>query len=335
MTPDRLTERMHAVLDGMATPGEARALEAVLAVDAEAAAEFESWKAMFVAMKKLPMSHPPEGLVAAIDKKVPADGQLSTPEFVFASEQTRTPHFSNGLRTFFRRPSRSDTTGGYGHMNTNRKIWAGGAIAVVALGVVIFATGFPPKPENVTGTVMPAERYRAPQAGAEAIKLGEPTPGVLTAAPKDIGGVQAAKSEANLSADRSAAMTADKSANLAADRSAAMTADKSANLTADRAAAKSADKSANLAADRSAALTADKSVNLTADRAAAKSADKAANLSADRSAALTADKAANLSADRAAALTADRAAAKSAEKAANLQAEKAAAEKKADKATTN
>ena len=335
MTPDRLTERMHAVLDGMATPGEARALEAVLAVDAEAAAEFESWKAMFVAMKKLPMSHPPEGLVAAIDKKVPADGQLSTPEFVFASEQTRTPHFSNGLRTFFRRPSRSDTTGGYGHMNTNRKIWAGGAIAVVALGVVIFATGFPPKPENVTGTVMPAERYRAPQAGAEAIKLGEPTPSVLTAAPTDIGGVQAAKSEANLSADRSAAMTADKSANLAADRSAAMTADKSANLTADRAAAKSADKSANLAADRSAALTADKSANLTADRAAAKTADKAANLSADRSAALTADKAANLSADRAAALTADRAAAKSAEKAANLQAEKAAAEKKADKATTN
>ena len=327
MTPDRLTERMHAVLDGMATPGEARALEAVLAVDAEAAAEFESWKAMFVAMKKLPMAHPPEGLVAAIAKNVPADGQLSTPEFVFASRQTRTPRFSNGLRTFFRRPSRSDTTGGYGHMNTNRKIWAGGAIAVVALGVVIFATGFPPKPENVTGTVMPAERYRAPQAGAEAIKLGEPTPGVLTAAPKDIGGVQAAKSEANLAADRSAAMTADKSANLAADRSAAMTADKSANLTADRAAAKSADKSANLAADRSAALTADKSVNLTADRAAVKSADKAANLSADRSAALTADKAANLSADRAAA--------KSAEKAANLQAEKAAAEKKADKATTN
>lgn len=319
MTPDRLTERMHAVLDGMATPGEARALDAVLAVDAEAAAEFESWKAMFVAMKKLPMAHPPEGLVAAIAKNVPADGQLSTPEFVFASRQTRTPRFSNGLRTFFRRPSRSDTTVGYGHMNTNRKIWAGGAIAVVALGVVIFATGFPPKPENVTGTVMPAERYRAPQAGAEAIKLGEPTPSVLTAAPTDIGGVQAAKSEANLSADRSAAMTADKSA----------------NLTADRAAAKSADKSANLAADRSAALTADKSANLTADRAAAKTADKAANLSADRSAALTADKAANLSADRAAALTADRAAAKSAEKAANLQAEKAAAEKKADKATTN
>lgn len=303
MTPDRLTERMHAVLDGMATPGEARALEAVLAVDAEAAAEFESWKAMFVAMKKLPMAHPPEGLVAVIDKKVAADGQLSIPEFVFASRQTRTPRFSNGLRTFFRRLSRSDTTVGYGHMNTNRKIWAGGAIAMVALGVVIFATGFPPKPENVTGTVMPAERYRAPQAGAEAIKLGEPTPGVLTAAPKDIGGVQAAKSEANLSGDRSAAMTADKSANLAADRSAAMTADKSANLTADRAAAKSADKSANLAADRSAALTADKSANLSADRAAA--------------------------------LTADRAAAKSAEKAANLQAEKAAAEKKADKATTN
>ena len=319
MTPDRLTERMHAVLDGTATPGEALALDAVLAVDAEAAAEFESWKAMFVAMKKLPMAHPPQGLVAAIDKKVRADGQLSTPEFVFASGQPRTPRFSNGLRTFFRRPSRSDTTDGYGHMNTNRKIWAGGAIAVVALGVVIFASGFPPKPENVTGTVMPAERYRAPQAGAEAIKLGEPTPSVLTAAPTDIGGVQAAKSEANLSADRSAAMTADKSA----------------NLTADRAAAKSADKSANLAADRSAALTADKSANLTADRAAAKTADKAANLSADRSAALTADKAANLSADRAAALTADRAAAKSAEKAANLQAEKAAAEKKADKATTN
>lgn len=327
MTPDRLTERMHAVLDGTATPSEARALDTVLAVDAEAAAEFESWKAMFVAMKKLPMAHPPEGLIAAIDKKVPADGQLSTAEFVFVSGQTRTPRLSNGLRTIFRRPSRSDTTEGDGHMNANRKIWTGGAIAVVALGVVIFATGFPPKPENVTGTVLPAERYRAPQAGAEAIKLGEPTPAVLNAAPSDIGGAQAAKTEAGLSADHSAAMTADKSANLSADRSAAMTADKSANLSTDRSAAMKADKAANLSADRSAALTADKAANLSADRSAAKTADKAANLSADRAAALTADKAANLSADRAAA--------KTAEKAANLQADKAAAEKRADKATTN
>ena len=299
MTPDRLTERMHAVLDGTATPGEARALDAVLAVDAEAAAEFESWKAMFVAMKKLPMAHPPEGLIAAIDKKVPADGQLSTAEFVFVSGQTRTPRLSNGLRTIFRRPSRSDTTEGYRNMNANRKIWAGAAIAVVALGVVIFATGFPPKAENVTGTVMPAERYRAPQAGADAIKLGDQSPGKLTAAPTDIEGAQAGKTEASLSADRSAAMSADKSANLAADRSAAMTADKSA------------DRSANLSADRSAALTADKSANLAADRSVAKSAEKSANLTAERSAA------------------------KSAEKAANLQADKAAADRKADKAVSN
>ena len=252
MTPERLTERMHAVLDGTAAPDEVRALDAVLASNPEAAAEFESWKAMFAAMKKLPMAHPPEGLVAAIENKFSTNGQLLTRESVFVSRQTRTPRFSNGLRTIFRRPSRSDTTQGYGHMNMNRKIWAGGGIAVVALGVLIFATGFPPEPENVTGTVVPAERYRAPQAGADAIKLGDQGQGQgkLTAAPTDIAGAQAAKSEANLSADRSAALSADKSANLAADRSAALSADKAANLTAERSAAKSAEKAANLRAEK-------------------------------------------------------------------------------------
>ena len=317
MTPDQLTERMHAVLDGTATPEETQALDAVLVRDADAAEEFDSWKAMFAAMHAMPMAHPPEGLVASVTARLPAAEkssavhQLSSRATVFASGQTRTTSFSNGLRTIFRRSSRSDPTEGYGHMNTNRKIWAGGAVAVVALGVVIFATGRPPKSDDVTGTVMPAERYRAPQSGAEAIKLGEQSTGKPIAAPTEATGVQAAKTEANLSADRAANLSADRSANLSADRAANLSADRSANLSADRA--------ANLSADRSAAKTADRSANLSADRAANLSADRSANLSADRAAAKTADRAANLSADRAA----------------SLQADRAAAEKRADKAATN
>ena len=353
MTPDQLTERMHAVLDGTATPVEAQALDAALAGNAEAAEEFASWKAMFATMHALPMAHPPEGLVAAVTARLPAaareksfsaDGQLSAPDFVFASGQTRTTRFSTGLRTFFRRSTRSDSTEGHGHMNTNRKIWTGGAIAVVALGVVIFATGYPPKPADVTGTVVPAERYRAPQSGADAIKLGDQNAGKLVAAPTDAAGVQAAKTDAGLTADRALSekasverraelATADKTSGLMADRALSekasvdrraelATADKTSGLMADRALAEKAsvDRRAELAtADKKAA---DKNAELAnADRVAA---DKAA----DR--ALAAKAGADKVAEKALAekLGADR-------KAERAMSDKAAVDRKAERATTN
>ena len=63
----------------------------------------------------------------------------------------------------------------------NRKLWAGGAVMVLAVGVAMIAFDLPPKSSDVVGTIAPAERYRAPQAGAEAVQLGQPAAGVGTA----------------------------------------------------------------------------------------------------------------------------------------------------------
>ena len=56
----------------------------------------------------------------------------------------------------------------------NRKLWAGGAVMLVAVAVALIAFDLPPKSSDVVGTVAPAERYRAPQSGAEAVQLGQP-----------------------------------------------------------------------------------------------------------------------------------------------------------------
>ena len=88
-------------------------------------------------------------------------------------------------------------------MNASRKIWAGSALAAVALGIVVFASGYPPKAEDLTGTVAPAERYRAPQAGGDAIKLSEPS-GSATAVPAlTTAGIEAAQADASRTMQKS------------------------------------------------------------------------------------------------------------------------------------
>ena len=96
-------------------------------------------------------------------------------------------------------------------MNTNRKIWAGGTLAAVALGIVVFASGYPPKAEDLTGTVAPAERYRATQAGGDAIKLGDQAGGSIAAPALATAGIEAAKADASRMAQKTdAQMLAEK-----------------------------------------------------------------------------------------------------------------------------
>ena len=211
MNADQLTGCMHAVLDGTATPEQAMLLASVLASDAEAAEEFESWKAVFRGLAAIAPAHPPEGLVAAIEASIPmrpprtadrfaAPDQLLPLASVVASTQPRGIELPARFRALFQRPSRPNSTQEHGQMNVNRKYWAGGAIVVVALGVAVLVSGYPPKSDNLLGTVVPAERYRAPQAGAEAIKLGEPA----TAQTVSTGAVanQAARTEAQTKAEQ-------------------------------------------------------------------------------------------------------------------------------------
>jgi anti-sigma factor RsiW len=267
---ERLTEQMHAVLDGTASTEQQAALHAELAANPEAADEFASWQTMFRTLAGMPMAHPPEGLVASISAALPATervppetfskpNQLFVAPSVIGSGQTKSIWMPSGFK--------ASTTREFGQMNANRKIWAGGAVAAVALGVAFFATQYPAKPENVTGTIAPAERYRAPQAGAESVKLGDQTTAPVTQVGTDAASPQAAKTDAQMMADKtSAQMTADKtSAQMMADKtSAQMMADKtSAQMMADK-------TSAQMMADKtSAQMMADKSnAQMMADRAA-------------------------------------------------------------------
>ena len=210
---DARTELMHAVLDGTADADRIGELDALIASDASAAQEFAAWKTMFRTLSAIPMSHPPEGLVAAISAAIPEQAPINANKFskssqlfsgspVIASGQAQTRRPPSGFRAFFRRPSRPESSQEFGQMNASRKIWAGGAIAAVALGVAVFATGYPPKAENLTGTVAPAERYRAPQAGGDAIKLGEPGATTTAATPTVAVGAEAAKADAQMKAEK-------------------------------------------------------------------------------------------------------------------------------------
>lgn len=204
--PDARAALMHAVLDGTADIRQVNALDALLARDAGAAEEFAVWKALFQSISAVPMEHPPEGLVAAISMAVAAElpvarkdssskSQLFSDTAVFASGQAR--RFPSGLRDLFRRPNWSESSQEFGQMNASRKMWAGGALAAVALGIVVFASGYPPKAEDLTGTVAPAERYRAPQAGGEAIKLGDQGVGSTAAPALATAGIEAGKADAS------------------------------------------------------------------------------------------------------------------------------------------
>ena len=52
-----------------------------------------------------------------------------------------------------------------------RRIWIGGAIAAAAVILVMQYVDLPPS-KDMTGTIVPAQRFRAPQSGAENVKAG-------------------------------------------------------------------------------------------------------------------------------------------------------------------
>ena len=61
--------KMQAVLDGEATPEETREIQALLARDAQARAEYESLERLFAALRDVPQAHAPEGLLAAATRR--------------------------------------------------------------------------------------------------------------------------------------------------------------------------------------------------------------------------------------------------------------------------
>jgi anti-sigma factor RsiW len=222
---DANIELMHAVLDGQADAGQIAALDALLASDAAAAEQFAAWKKMFRSLSAVPMEHPPEGLVAAISASIPAapqparknnsrTSQLVSGSSVIVSRPAQTTRLASGFRAFFHRSNRPESSKEFGQMNASRKIWAGGAVAVLALGVVFFATGYPPKTEDLTGTVVPADRYRATSTAGDVVKPGDAPAVTSIATPPaalDAANADAAKADAaRMALKTDAQMQADK-----------------------------------------------------------------------------------------------------------------------------
>jgi hypothetical protein len=188
MTRPELVERIQAVLEGTASLEQRRELEQRLAADASARAEFEQWQRLFVALDRVPQAAPPEGLVAAITAAAAQHfsptgqtHQLFDSDHVIGQRVPERRSAASWFRATIRPQSRPGPREGRETMSEqpriggNRKLWAGGAVAVLAVGVALVAFDYPPKSENVTGTIAPAERYRAPQATTEPVKLGDQT----------------------------------------------------------------------------------------------------------------------------------------------------------------
>jgi len=177
MKINALTELMHTVLDGEATPDEARELDRRLAADPAARAEFEALRSLFDGLSHVPQVYPPEGLVASVmagvsQPRIARDdlSQPFAPGRVIGSDLREDPDSDPGksANAHFRSNEMSQEKGG-----SKRKIWIGGAIAAAA-AVLAISSGidFPPGGKDTAGTIVPAQRYRATQPGAEEVKLG-------------------------------------------------------------------------------------------------------------------------------------------------------------------
>jgi len=165
---------MYAVLDGEATSDEARELERLFAGDPVARVQFEDLRSLFDELGRVPKAFPPEGLVvavmASVRRRLAADStQLfaqsrvisqSSMEARDASPGRSTVHRVSPRGTYIREQSMSEQKSGFGRRNL---LISGGVAAVAALFAVLYITDSPPGMQNAIGTIVPAQRYRAPQ----------------------------------------------------------------------------------------------------------------------------------------------------------------------------
>ncbi|MBK7332239.1 MAG: hypothetical protein IPI87_07605 [Betaproteobacteria bacterium] len=176
---------MHAVLDGEATPAEARELEGLLEADPALRERYGEWQAMFDAMQRMPRAYPPEGLVAAVMANIPhvpagPGSQLSAHSRVIGVTSDSHRAIPETSAPILRSPRAMAPPGGMmsDQQNTSsskRKIWIGAGIAAIAVIVVGgYALDVPPASKDAVGTIVPAQRFVAPQPKAEEIQVGLP-----------------------------------------------------------------------------------------------------------------------------------------------------------------
>ena len=168
------TRLMHAVLDGEATPAETHELDRLLDADAALRERYAEWQTMFDAMQRMPRAYPPEGLVAAVMANIPHSparpgSQLSAQSRVIGVTSDSHRAIPESSAPILRSPRAMAPPGGYmSDQQTNpsskRKIWIGAGIAAIAVIVVGgYALDVPPASKDAVGTIVPAQRFVAPQ----------------------------------------------------------------------------------------------------------------------------------------------------------------------------
>src|SRR3982751_3499841 len=176
---------MHAVLDGEFTSDERRVLDAALSRDGSARAQFEELQYLFDGLRAVPQPFPPEGLVASVIARAPYQPPKSDPDQLFSSSGVFEANLkksrgrSSGDRsrlhqvfqpwTFLRGDTMNEQKTSF---SGKRKVAIGGGIAAAAVIVALSTGMFPPNAKDTAGTIVPAERYRAPQITSDDVKVG-------------------------------------------------------------------------------------------------------------------------------------------------------------------
>ena len=185
------TQLMYVVLDGEATSDEARELDRLLAADLAVRVEFEELRSLFEELSRVPKAFPPEGLVAAVMAAIPRRPvgrqrlrQLLSRSRVIRQVSMGPRGMSLGASARVHQASQpGPQLRGY-KMNEQksgfigkRTVWIGAGITAVAVVLVLQYVDFPPGGKDVSGTIVPAQRYRATQINADDVKLGNPSGG--------------------------------------------------------------------------------------------------------------------------------------------------------------
>jgi anti-sigma factor RsiW len=177
---------MDAVLDGEATPAEARELDRLLAADPAARTEFEQLKRVFEGLRDIPQAFPPEGLVASVLANIPQNAstrprpdQLSSRSRVIGSATKEARGTSpgksvKGMPVYQPAPhSREWNMNEQSSGSRRRNVWIGSGIAMAAALIALaYTIDFPPGAQNVVGTIVPAQRFKAAQPAMDDIKAG-------------------------------------------------------------------------------------------------------------------------------------------------------------------
>ena len=286
MNDHDLDHRMQAVLDGEATPEEAGAIERLLAADPAARARFEDLTRLFRDLGKVPRVQPPDGFGPAVMERVALRPprragwrQLFSRSRVYRQVANEARGVAPGSSTWTHRDSRPGHHAGgttmtqQGNGSSKRNLWIGTGVAAAAVVFgVYYVSDFPADPGATSGTIAPAQRFRAQQPTASDVKLGDQAGSTASQVNPAAQTSNQAASQASSNAANSAASQA---ASNAANQAASQASSNAANKAASQASSNAASQAASQASSQAASNAANKAASQAANQAASKAASEA------------------------------------------------------------